>query len=170
MLGPGSENIALLRHARAADGMSCNQFVSFASRQASCFRIIELPLKLGISLATLAIDPAPNWGIICSRAGIQSYGAAAKDNNDGKGQKLSDAHFQISNRSSLAREAENRKRQSGSRGRIRNQGRPYDSCRSLRPASTTGPSPSASIVPALVIDLNCEALRHLRRRVGISET
>jgi catalase (peroxidase I) len=103
MFGPGPEDVAMLRHAGAAAGISCNHLVSFASSQASCFRIIELLLKVGISLATLAINPTPNWEIVCSRAAIQTYGAAAKENNDGKGQNLSAAHFQISNRSSLAR-------------------------------------------------------------------
>lgn len=82
MFIPGSENVSLLAHAGTVAGSPSNGGSAFPARQTGGLGVVELLLKLGVSFATLAVDPPPDWGIFADAA-VGVYTATPKNHGGG---------------------------------------------------------------------------------------
>jgi hypothetical protein len=76
MLGPGPEDVALLGHAGTVAGVSNLDLSAIATPRTGRFGVLESLLKLGVSLATLAVNASPNLRLTFGHATVRADGAA----------------------------------------------------------------------------------------------
>jgi hypothetical protein len=72
MLGPSPEYVTLLRHAPTPARFACKYVRAIAARRTGGFGAFELLLKLGVSLAALAVGASPNRGFIFGHAAVRA--------------------------------------------------------------------------------------------------